>query len=489
MEKQPISRLTEIQQRDTVIGFLIDKRQGILQNAPSWNITREDPDIEAAARNHARRLVEETIPGSIGRLEQRRMDLEAERATYLQEHAPELIAQAKAFETDIMRERKIVERLSRDLQRGFTTQEVVDRRTAALQSLESRKETDLDLQAGFELLTQQRQTATSHIAESPIDGVQVEPVEALPGDVIPSLLPQLDHITSIHEHKYNIGNTVSTRAIEAEALDPDKRSEEQRKLLEAIQKMNKFTEAVAWKQVYSPEELYALVEKLELFSQKNRPDFDGVEGQILEILERKMYSLDDRNQESIKGLLKRANGERKRKGMQWSTLNSVALTASVIIRENMTASYERSQYLIPVRDPEPQIYPDLTGVYQFVADIHTYDMIGRRSINVDKARQESFVENCRVANEWFESVRPLLEALRDNPDTKRKVNIILEMVESMNKRLEGGQVYGQWKDYKIDPAGAISLQKKIGHTVEQLKAQINALAQPEVDEGKIVPLE
>lgn len=96
---------------------------------------REDPDIEAAASNHARILVEETIPGSIIRLEQRRMDLVAKRTTYIQEHAPELIAQAEAFETEVMRERRSDERLSRDLHRGFTTQDVVERKTANIQAI------------------------------------------------------------------------------------------------------------------------------------------------------------------------------------------------------------------------------------------------------------------------------------------------------------------------------------------------------------------
>jgi len=57
------------------------------------------------------------------------------------------------------------------------------------------------------------------------------------------------------------------------------------------------------------------------------------------------------------------------------------------------------------------------------------------------------------------------------------------MVESMNARLTGDVRTGIKKDYRIDPAGAISLQLKIGNTVEQIKAQLRG------DETEIVPLD
>lgn len=157
MEKQPTSRLAEIQQKDIFLGELIDKRQEMLRNALSWVITREDPDLQASAMVHASMIVEVTITGSIARLEERRQNLKVEREVYMSEHAPELIAQAEAFESGLRRERRVIDRLSHDLSRGFTTEEVISRRSSQLQELEARRLTDSDLQAGYELISQQRQ--------------------------------------------------------------------------------------------------------------------------------------------------------------------------------------------------------------------------------------------------------------------------------------------------------------------------------------------
>ena len=807
MERQPVSKLAEIQRRDTNLGALIDKRQSMLQSAPSWNITREDPDIEAAARNHARILVEETIPGSISRLEQRRMDLRAERTAYIQEHAPELVAQAQAFESDLSRERRTVERLSRDLQRGFTTQEVIDRRTEALQSLESRKETDLDLQAGFELLSQQRQVeadrevfveaaprveeqistraeseavtvlppllqrlrpitfkvensqpATADLvdhqlraakrteegqltdaqrqlledtafieglstlseyrrvltpeelhkvvtqvrkyiktspggektelsldfqrrvvefagqytgysgkvaqkdvqkaqtalkgdnaaqvtidrvndfaetasiklrsiissptpnqslrikvdnmdpnqtplyqaaldlasydvyrernttpqqknleswqlnkdqigdwhteardllvelrqnervaalidqledaissvghrapseqsdkyalgkaisvqlrighlvdginsrlafiqaqevvrAELPRDEVQVE---ILSGDAIPSLLPQLDHITSMHEHKYNLDNTAGRKAQEAQTVEPENRTPEQHQLLEDMAVLAQFTISEGYKDVFSPDEVHQLVVKLQLLSQKNRPDFNEVEDKILGLLEDKARMEREDRSDRLVGATKRADrNTQNHKGMQWDTLKDFAGEASGFIQQRMIDRYsvEMRSYFVLVQDPQPRTSPDLTEVYQVVADMHALDVIGQRSIRVDSARQESFVANCQVINDWYTEASQVMASLPDNPQVRLLTYQLREMVKTMNIRLEGKQNSGFNKDYRLNPAGAISLQKRIGHTVEQLKAQVNAIARGEVDEGIIVPLE
>lgn len=157
MERQPTSRLAEIQQEDIFLGELIDKRQEMLGNAPSWVITREDPDLQASAIVHVGRIVSVTIPGSIARLEERRQNIKSEREAYMNKHAPELMAQAEAFESGLRRERRVINRLFHELSRGFTTEEVISRRSSQLQKLEARKLTDPDLQAGFELISQQRQ--------------------------------------------------------------------------------------------------------------------------------------------------------------------------------------------------------------------------------------------------------------------------------------------------------------------------------------------
>lgn len=68
-----------------------------------------------------------------------------------------------------------------------------------------------------------------------------------------------------------------------------------------------------------------------------------------------------------------------------------------------------------------------------------------------------------------------------------KLAQVAEMVKTMNVRLTGHEMIGLNKRYGQDPAGAISLQKKIGRTIEAIKTELVAMQKP--DEGEIVPLE
>ncbi len=801
MEKQRLSRLGEIQQKYNTLSNLISKRRRMLESAPSWTITRNDPDVEAAAKAHARRLVEEIIPNSIIALEQRRSDLLAERTAYVQEHASELISHAEQFENDIAREENIIEKLKRDLKRGYTTEDVVNRRLANLQALESRRQTDLDLQVGLELLDQRRQskseeeiipettpstvdeqipakeskTAISlppllqnlrsitfnvenihpeptnlinhqlrliretdgeltddqkqlledidfinristqtnyhrvltpeelhrvvsqvqeYISTSPedktiqisqdfqrrivefaeqyngysgkvnkkdiqkaknelqVDGhspltirriddfaetasmklrsvilsptpdqnfrikvdrvdylketlyqaaldmacydvrrnryitpeqrnleswnfnsdlinnwhaevrdllrvlmqdTRVAPlveeleeiitsmrqktpsektdryslnllisqqlkighlvndinnklaflqqqeaesinlpseehkVEVFSADDIPSILPQLVHITSIHEHKYNLDNTVHRQAQAAHAVEPDKRTPEQKQLLKDISILSQFTDSESYQDVFNPDELHKLVVKLQLLSRKNRPDFNGVEDMIIGILEEKARVKREEKSYRLVGITERADKNApNRRGMQWDTLCSCASEASAFIRQRSMYSREIMNYFLSVQDPEPRKYPNLTPVYQLVADMHVLDVIGQRSIQASKNHEEAFITNCEIINNWYAEVSPVLDSLPNNQQVRRLVYQLKEMIETMNIRLQGEQRSGIDKSYKLDPVGAIRLQKKIGHTVEQLKA---TLSQPEPVEEIIIPLQ
>lgn len=725
MERQPVFKLAEFQRKDVILGSLIDKRQALLENAQSWNITREDPDIEAAARNHARMLVEKTIPDSITMLEQRRMSLRTERSTYIQEHAPELVIQAEPareavlevaaslppllqrlrpipfkFEnpkpgsmdlidnqlrtarrteqgqlTDAQKQlpedvafiatvsttsdykrvitpeelhavvtkvreyiqtspdgektefpldfqRRVVEFAGQytgysgnitkeDVQKAQaslkdnTTPKTISRfndfaETASMRLRQTISSSDpnqsfrikvdridaaktavyqaaldvacYDIYRGRNITPQQKNLETwkfnryqisewqmearslltelrrderivvlidqleeaifSMVHRTPtehsdryaignqislqlkighlVDNInnklvflRVQEVERrqstatcatkiATGDAIPGLLAQLDHITSSHLHKYNLDNTVGKREQEAQSAEPGQRTPEQQQLLEDIAVLAQFTSSEAYKNVFSPDELHQLVAKLQLLSQKNRPDFNEVEDRILGLLDEKARIECEEKSDRLVGVEKRADKDSSiRRGMQWGTLNDFASEALSVIWLQMMHrfSIERGHYFIPVQDPQPEKNPDLTPVYQLVADMHALDIMGQRSKRVDSDRQEIFVSNCRVVNEWYAEFSQIMCSLPDDPQIRRLSRELREMIKTMNVRLEDNQLTGFNKDYKLDPAGAISLQKKIGHTVEQLKAAIDALGQPGTDEGEIIPLE
>ncbi|MEM4736849.1 MAG: hypothetical protein QXD41_03175 [Nitrososphaeria archaeon] len=807
MEKQRYSRLAEIQQKYNTISNLIDKRRRMLDESSSWNITRDDPDVEAAAKVHARRLIEKIIPDSINILEQRRLDLLAQREVYIQDHESELISKAEQFENDIAREEKIINQLKRDLLRGYTTQADVDRRLAKLQALKSLIETDIDLQVGFDLLKQKRQSAleekaveettpeattvaehqipiqeskiftllppllqnlrpiTSHVEhihpeptdlikhqlriikeseeeptdtqeqllediafinnlstdnnyqrvltpeelhhvvcdirkniisspngrireisldfqrriiefaeqyngysgkvdkkdiqkaknELQVDGhsplitrriddfaetasmflrgkimnpnpeqnfrikvdkvdwtieplyqaaldlacydvyrnryitpeqrnleswhfnsnlinnwhtevrdllrrlmqdtrvaplvekleetitsmrqkipsertdryslnllisqqlkighlindinnklvflqqkeaasanlpVEKQKIEGFSADNIPSILHRLVPITSIHEHKYNPDTTVRIQAQKANAIPPDKRTPEQKQLLEDISILSQFTNSESYQDVFNPDELHNLVEKLQLLSGKNRPEFNGVEDMIIGILEEKArVTQKGIISDSLAGIIERADRNApNRRGMQWDTLCSFASEASAFIRQRNMYSSEIMKYFFSLQDPEPRKYPNLTPVYQLVADTHVLDVIGQRSLRARKDHEEAFIRNCGIINDWYDEVSPTLDSLLNynNEQIKRLVYQLKTMIETMNIRLNGEQKSGINKSYKIDTIAVIRLQRKIGHTIEQLKA---TLSQPEPVEELIIPLQ
>lgn len=302
---------------------------------------------------------------------------------------------------------------------------------------------------------------------------------------IPSLLPQLEHIDSAHLHIYDDSKSVYTKAKVAEKTPEDKRTPEQKQLLGDVETMRSFARySSSYKDVYTPEELRGLVGRLELLSKKNRPDFDGVEGRIIDVvldgLRREVGGIPKNVREIARRAEKNMEG---RKGMLWDTLAEMAKVASAIIRER-AKGYTRD-YFVDIRDPEPDNHPDLSRVYQFVADDNALAVVGQRMDKSQEARREAFVTNSSLINEWYSKVEPVLARLPRDFRVGRfgAAYEVRQMVETMNNRLKGDTLSGRDKDYRLDTVGAIKLQQKIGHTVEAIRAQLSG------DETEIVPLD
>lgn len=308
-------------------------------------------------------------------------------------------------------------------------------------------------------------------------------------DEIPSLLPQLERIESAHSHLYSDSKSVYVKAKSAEQTPSEERTVEQKQVLEDVETMRTFAPySSSYEDVYTSDELHSLTSELALLSQKNRPDFNGVESRILDVMISELRRGEaEVVPQKLLGIVKRAeNNTQGRRGMQWDTLIEMAKEASKIVR--IRAKGHTEDYFVSVKDPEPKKYPDLSKVYQFVADIHALDIVGKRQSEVAAARQEAFVTNCSLINQWFERVAPVLDRLpRDFKVGRFSATLeVRSMVESMNNRLNGSESRGKDKDYRLDPAGAISLQKKIGHTIEAIKTQLSGGG---ADETEIVPLD
>ena len=306
-------------------------------------------------------------------------------------------------------------------------------------------------------------------------------------DDIPSLLPELAWITSANEHRYDESNTVYTKSSLAKKTPEGKRTYEQQSLLDDMDTIQAFAPySSSYEDVYTPKELHGLTTELRSLSSKNRPDFNGVEGKVLDVVIGAMRTT-DLVPSSVREIAKRAEkSQDTRKGMQWDTLVKLASEASKIIRCKATKS--SSEYFVDVADPAPKVTPDLSKVYQFVADAQALEVLGKRTSATQESRRDAFVSNCEVVNEWYAQVAPILANLPHDFKVGRFSAAweVASMIETMNARLVGDEKTGRKKDYRSDPAGAISLQKRIGHTVEAIKQKLSG---EDIDETEIVPLE
>lgn len=328
------------------------------------------------------------------------------------------------------------------------------------------------------------------VAESFIEPTETDEGDNAPRQYIQPLLPQLEHITSSNQHRYDDSQTVYTKARLARQVPEAKRTTEQIGVLEDMTTLRRFAPYNgAYEDVYTPGELHSLTFELTTLSQRNRPDFAGIEGKVLDVVLGAVQTGSAEVPQNVRAIAQRAEKDAdNRKGMQWKTLTTLAAQASLVIRGNATETL--GEYLVDVKDPEATKALDLTAVYQFVADAHALDIMGARSVAVEQDRKDAFVRNCEIVNRWYGDVLPKLSELptdlKAGGSRFGAVFEIKQMVECMNIRLAGEERSGINKDYRRDPAGAISLQKRIGHITNAINVLLSG---SEVDESEIVPLD
>lgn len=297
-------------------------------------------------------------------------------------------------------------------------------------------------------------------------------------DEIPDLLSQLGPILNLEQDTNGPSDTVYLRAREAEKTPEEKRTPEQRQLIKDIETMGSFSQDPLYKFAYTPEELHGLVLELLSLKEMRRPNLSGVENKILDMAS----FIQDKGREKlggvkVDGLLARSTNDR-RQGVQWSTLINCAKDITNTIRSAIDGKDGMSNLLIDIKSPESRgakgkNNTDLTPVYQCVADVYAFKVIGQRDIPIYDKNCATFIANCDIINQWYDGVEKTLTGV------PRKYKIqgygtgaawtINNMVGIMNERLAGNHKSGVKKDYKLDPAGAISQQLHLGHAVEEIR--------------------
>lgn len=328
-----------------------------------------------------------------------------------------------------------------------------------------------------------------------------------PIDSIPSLFERgVKGPDSLHEHKYDQSNTVWTHVSNAEDSPKSERTYQQVETLEDVKRLEAYAPYTSgYMDVFTPDELHALVGKLDLLREKNRPDFNTIEAKIIDVVIRNKDSLGG----DIVGIARRAEQNTdSRRGMQWATLNKLAGAANDTLVMSMFKGDDRARYIVPIaRDPDydstDKKSVDLKAVFQFVATSHAFDMYGERSLGAREKRLQTFLANRDIITQWYEEAKPSIDQLpgdRDFADSldnrvgyRRKPArsgiqfFMSKLMEAMEKRYEGSESSGKFKSYKSDPAGAINLQLMIAHKVEAIREKLGAGIHPADQE--ITPLD
>jgi hypothetical protein len=262
---------------------------------------------------------------------------------------------------------------------------------------------------------------------------------------------------------------VGKKEQEALAMNPTNRTEEQNQLLEDLTAIKRDSSDLgAYKNLYSPAELHKLIQNLQSIDKSKKEKkytdyFHNLEDSIFTIAKSNV-SIYEQQPSFISSTIKRLDQDQKsRTRMPWEDLIQYASEASKTLKNTMKISVniDCNPYFISVYDPTYKAQPNLTAVYQFAADIYTRDILSPKLAEV---LNQTFVENCTIINDWFKH----FSEKESNLFTTKQGKKLSELITTMNTRLSGKEQRGYGKDYRLDPAGAIRLQRLISSTMEKI---------------------
>lgn len=408
-ESRP-SRLMQIQNQANILGAQIERRQRMQGLINPQGILRSDPDLQDAAREHAAHIISKTIPASLSRLEARLESLGEEREDYINGHAPELIASAEEHQADMAREKRVLARLERELQREFTSNEVLSRRRRILEDLEARRNIDPDLQAGYELIARREQAQQeTQIAPEKIEG---QPKGVLFPTALPRLSGKLIGITyAVEEDKTPPSESVFQQVRKAN-LDPLSTTPEQKQALENVEFLGPLAESRRYQDIYTPAELDTFVRGVSEFVTKDGVCGIAFQRTILQVLSKNPAQYEKISGKSIDGLKKAVKDMESNppKLLDPKQVVEYSKLVSQIIRTSSRKLLE-SGYLINIKDQPGKEGESVKAIFQAAFDIVGRLVYDTRSITRKKANIKNFQANRQTICAWYEEVGDLLEEI------------------------------------------------------------------------------
>lgn len=261
--------------------------------------------------------------------------------------------------------------------------------------------------------------------------------------------------------------------------------------------------------VYTAKELMDLQKRFREFTPKDRADFSGLEGRIIAAAEHAFKGPESHIPADLAGAKERAEQDKpNRSGMRWTMLCKNASLASDAIQQKMRAGASRnvyrSDYLFEAADLTGTD-PDMSLIYQFIADEFALDVIGQRTDVAGGDIRKVFDANIEIIKQWRTEADELLTSLPKGirvhlRKPKNKTNYrrysspertwdpafaIDSMIHKITVRGENTGTTRTEKPFKLDPSGALRHQLALGHIVSNLNSVIAAYKPEEAVETNV----
>jgi hypothetical protein len=206
-----------------------------------------------------------------------------------------------------------------------------------------------------------------------------------------------------------------------------------------------------------------------------------------------------------------------RTGMTWQSLAKHANRACDTMRARFFAGGFKNthlkDYIIEVVDRSTTA-PNVSWIYQFVADDFAFDILAERKTGAQKTTLERFTDNCTIITEWLDQSKDILNQLPNEFRLTRQENrgrkfiskssrqAVFENVKALTSitntirdieiRLNGtGDPRTlRHKPAQLDPVGALNHQLRLGHMIRRLKEELTVYDAPtEGHTEEITPFE
>lgn len=328
---------------------------------------------------------------------------------------------------------------------------------------------------------------------------------------IPSLTERLQGAVSEHLHAYGEIETAKTVLDRAAAKSADERTEEEDNITRAVFVLRRrFLEDpndLSFLDVYEADDIFQLTQALNKFSRKNRPDFDDIEGRILDKAASYVPLQSKEVAKDVQGAIDRMTQDKPgRRGMTWQSLAKHASRACDTMRARFfaggTHNVHLKNYIIDVGD-RSGTKPDISWIYQFLTDEFAFNVLAERRSVQHTSAEERFTENCAVIKEWLAEANELLlqmpEEFRLQRHEKRRRGrygtrhrraayenaTAYTSITNATRDIEirqmgtGDSRTPRHKPVKADSVGALNHQLRLGHMINRLKEELAVYDAPE----------